>query len=90
MNESWMKTILNEISLKYVPNGLIDNITASIRVMAWRRTGDKPLSERMFYVLLSHICVIRPKGVVYANTIAILAAVYGFCCKIPWEDGVIS
>ena len=39
--------ILIKISLKFVPNGLIDNIPALVQIMAWDRTGDKPLSEPM-------------------------------------------
>ena len=31
--------------------------------MAWRRTGDKPLSEPMMVSLLTHICVTRPQWV---------------------------
>ena len=31
-----------QISLKFVPNGLIDNKSALVHVMAWRRAGDKP------------------------------------------------
>ena len=37
--------ILIKISLKFVPKGLIDNKPALVQVMAWRRTGDKPLPE---------------------------------------------
>ena len=40
--------ILIKISLKIVPKGLIDNNAALVQVMAWRRTGDKPLSEPMY------------------------------------------
>ena len=36
-----------KISLKFVPNGPINNIPALVQIMAWRRTGDKPLSEPM-------------------------------------------
>ena len=36
-----------QISLKFVPNGPIDNKPALVQVMAWRRTGDKPLPEPM-------------------------------------------
>ena len=36
-----------KISLKYVPYGLIDNMAALFQIMAWGRTGDKPLSEAM-------------------------------------------
>ena len=39
--------ILIQISLKFVPKGPINNKAALVRVMAWRRTGDKPLSEPM-------------------------------------------
>ena len=35
------------ISLKFVPNGSIDNRVALVQVMAWHRTGDKPLPEPM-------------------------------------------
>ena len=31
--------------------------------MAWRRPGDKPLSEPMIVCLLTHICVTRPQWV---------------------------
>ena len=36
-----------KISLKFVPKGPIDNESALVQVMAWRRTGDKPLPEPM-------------------------------------------
>ena len=39
--------ILIEISLKCVPNSPIDNNPALILIMAWRRLGNKPLSEPM-------------------------------------------
>ena len=35
------------ISLKFVPMSPIDNNLALVQVMAWRRTGDKPLLEPM-------------------------------------------
>ena len=31
--------------------------------MAWRRAGDKPLSEPMMFSLPTHICVTRPQWV---------------------------
>ena len=34
-----------KVSLKFVPIGPINNIPALVQIMAWRRTGDKPLSE---------------------------------------------
>ena len=39
--------ISNKISLKFVPKGPIDNKSALVQVMAWCRTGDKPLPEPM-------------------------------------------
>ena len=46
---SWMKMFefRLQISLKFVPKGPINNIPALVQVMAWHRTGDKPLSELM-------------------------------------------
>ena len=52
-----------KISLKFVPMGPIDNISALVQIMAWRRTGDKPLSEPMTVRLLMHICVTQSQGV---------------------------
>ena len=43
MNEKFC--ILIHISLKFVLKGLIHNKAALVQVMAWRRTGDKPLPE---------------------------------------------
>ena len=39
--------ILIRISLKFVPRSPVDNKPALVQVMAWRRTGDKPLLELM-------------------------------------------
>ena len=49
------------ISLKLVPRGPINNIPTLAQVMAWRRPGDKPLSEPMMVRLPTHICVTRPQ-----------------------------
>ena len=61
MNEN-VKISIN-ISLKFVPKSLINNIPALVRIMAWHRPGDKPLSEPMMGNLLMHICVTRPQWV---------------------------
>ena len=47
----------------FVPKGRINNIQALVQIMAWRRSGDKPLSEPMMVRLLTHICVTRPQWV---------------------------
>ena len=52
-----------EISLKFVPKGPINNISALVQIMAWRRSGDKPLSKPMMIRLPTHICVTRPQWV---------------------------
>ena len=52
-----------KLSLKFVPKGPINNIPALVQIMAWRRPGDKPLSEPMMVSLLTHICVTRPQWV---------------------------
>ena len=44
-------------SLKFVPRVRINNIPALVQIMAWRRSGDKPLSEPMVVSLLTHICI---------------------------------
>ena len=36
-----------KISMKFVPGGPNNNFPALVRIMAWRRPGDKPLSEPM-------------------------------------------
>ena len=43
LNES--DKILIWISLKFIPRSPIDNKPDLVQVMAWRRTGDKALSE---------------------------------------------
>ena len=56
-------SIAIKISLKFVPNGPINNIPALVKIMAWRRSGDKPLSEPMMVSLPTHICGTRPEWV---------------------------
>ena len=48
------KSIFNEsvwisitISLEFIPKGQIDYKSALVQVMAWHRTGEKPLPESM-------------------------------------------
>ena len=48
LNENYRIPIY--ISLKFFPKGPIDNKPALVQVMAWRRTGDKPLPELMLTV----------------------------------------
>ena len=75
-DDTFKRIFLNEnvrisikISLKFVPKGPINNNPALVQIMAWRRPGDKPLSESMLVRLPTHICVTRPQWV---NTLGLL------------------
>ena len=52
-----------EISLNFAPRGTINNNSALVQIMAWRRPGGKPLSEPMMVRLSTHTRVFRPKWV---------------------------
>ena len=39
-----------DISLKFVPKGQINNISALVQIMAWCRPGNKPLFEQMIFI----------------------------------------
>ena len=58
-----------KISLNFVPKGSINNIPALAQIMAWRRPGDKPLSEPMMVSLLMNICVTRPQWIEKLRTV---------------------
>ena len=58
-----------KMSLKFVPKVPINNIPALVQILAWRRWGDKPLSEPMMASLLTHICVTRPQWVKLHSTL---------------------
>ena len=76
MNENiW---ILIKISLKIIPRVRINNISALVQIMAWRRQGDKPLSEPMMVSSLTHICVIRPQWI--SNIL--LVCIRHFCAGV--------
>ena len=69
-DDTFKRIFLNEnvrisikISLKFVAKGPINDIPALVQIMAWRRSGGKPLSEPMMVSLLTHICVTRPQWV---------------------------
>ena len=63
--------ILIKISLTFVPKAPINNIPALVQIMAWRRPGDKPLSEPMIVRLLTHICVTRPQWVKNIHSLSV-------------------
>ena len=94
---------MNKISLKFVSLCPIDNIPALVQIMAWRRPGNKPLSEPMMASLLMHICVTRPQWVnqtylkitslLWNGHILFMFPAFYFhsqlCHIVPWELGVI-
>ena len=50
--------------------------------MAWRRSGDKPLSELMMVSLTTHICVTRPQWV-NVKTV-------GFTCPVNHNESLVT
>ena len=50
-------------SLTFLSNGPINNIRALVQIMAWRRPGDKLLSEPMMVILLMNLWSTRPQWV---------------------------
>ena len=70
-----------KISLKFVPKGPINNIPALDQIMAWRRPGDKPLSERIMVRLLTHICITRPQWI---KVMAVPYSVPSSCLSQCW------
>ena len=52
-----------KIPKRFVPKGPINNIQVLVQIMAWRRPGDKPLSEPMMDISKTHICLTRPQWV---------------------------
>ena len=55
--------ISNTISLKFVPKSPINDIPALVQIMAWRRPGDKPLSELLVIRLSTHMRVNGPQWI---------------------------
>ena len=53
LNENVVISI--KISLKFIPKGPISYILTLLQIMVWRRPGDKPLSEPMIIILLTHM-----------------------------------
>ena len=47
-------SILIQIVLKFIPKSPMNNMQASVQLMAWHRTGDTPLSEPIYYAYMSH------------------------------------
>ena len=59
LNENFQ--ILNKISLKYLPSGLIDNMTALDNGFLSTEQVTSRHLKQCWYVFLMHICVTRPQ-----------------------------
>ena len=79
-------TISIKISLKFIPKGPFNNNPALVQIMAWRRSGDKPLFEPIMVSLLTHICIdlARNDNSGCANEILGCAKCH-FWWKSPWK-----
>ena len=56
--------VLIKISQKFFPKGPINNMLEFVQIMAWCRTGDKPLPEPMLtHFTHPYICDIRERWV---------------------------
>ena len=83
--------ILIKFSLKFVPNGSVNNISALVQIMARRRPGDKPLSEPMIVCLPTYICVTRPQYVILLWLVITNAAgEFADCGKSWWRMGLLQ
>ena len=65
----WKLFYFIKMSLKFVPHGPFNNIPALVQIMAWRRSGDKPLFEPMMAYIVNaymrHSASMSKKGCTY-------------------------
>ena len=87
---SWMKMSWFRLKCHWVLF-TINNSLVLVQIMAWRRPGDKPLSEPMMIILLTHIWVKQPHwvlitvklpGVGVAKPISSVPIFYQFFCIV--------
>ena len=89
-DDTFKRIFLNEnvrisikISLKFVPKGPINNIPALVQIMAWRRPGDKPLSEPMVVSLPTHIY--SRTGICYQEVVVGIKSCVQTSIISPWQ-----
>ena len=70
-----------KISLKFLSNGPIDYITALVQIMAWRRPGDKPLSEPMMIMCFNWPQWVNPQRLEVVIIRIQLIAIYDNAAK---------
>ena len=88
--------ILITISLRFVPKDSINNIPSSVHIMAWRRSGDKPLSGPMMALFKVRIYAFtRPQWIndtrptvqkQHANLSLIYLAIYNMSISYIWRS----
>ena len=88
LNENVLISI--KISLKFVPKGQINNITALVQIMAWCWPGNKPLSEPMLLCVQMHVTQalwvysLRPSDAIWRQwSWTTLAQVMACCLMAP-------
>ena len=71
-NDTFNCIFLNEyiyisinISLKFVPKVQINNIPTLVPIMAWRRPGEKPLSESIIVSIPTHIHAVSANRILW-------------------------
>ena len=52
-----------KISLKFVPEARINNNTALVQIMAWRRPSASHYFDQWWFILMTNICITRPNWV---------------------------
>ena len=77
-----------KISMKFVPKGLINNIPALLQILAWRRPGDKPLSEPMMVSSPTHIYLTRPQWVNNIPVSFITLSLHTSVCVTPRPNDI--
>ena len=55
LQTTFNKNVSIKISLEFFPNGPISNQQALVQIMAWCRTGDRPLSEPMMAQMYTYV-----------------------------------
>ena len=92
LNESGWISI--KMSLNFVPKDPINNIRALVQIMAWRRPGNKPLSEPMMIKLPTHICVTWPQWVTVSLPFvwyikSLILTLLGYQCLCFFQEFIV-
>ena len=78
------------VSLEFVPKGPINNIPASILIMAWKQPSDKPLSKPMMVSLLMYtcICITRSASMGWFSQINYCRSLHGLQISVSYHTGL--